>query len=204
MGKKWKRVALSCSQHGYQQSAGTMSESRWQPFYIFRIIAAPSTLPVGSLPGVFWCETFRCEKCMYVCENIWTWPDIIPTGEKKNMTHVLKIEACLPISQLPQHDKWPFFHFPEWPAQAVSIQETTDLRDIALVTALEPLWQNYSSGVQNNSSRHKSCHSDTILLWSQNMTVQAAHRDPNKHDISLYLTCISVMQNVNFDRASVI
>lgn len=107
MGKKWKRVALSCSQHGYQQSAGTMSESRWQPFYIFRIIAAPSTLPVGSLPGVFWCETFRCEKCMYVCENIWTWPDIIPTGEKKNrltcwkLKHAFQFPSCLSMTNDP-------------------------------------------------------------------------------------------------------
>lgn len=82
---------------------------------------------------------------------------------RKNMTHVLKTEVCLPISQLPQPDKWPSFHFPELAnVGLVSIQKTTDLCDTASLTALK------SSMAKLRRRRHsKQEGADVIVPWCQ-------------------------------------
>lgn len=99
-----------------------------------------------------------------------------PPGRRKIRLLHRKIEVCFPISQLPQLDKLPIFHFFEWPTLALSIHNTTDLWDFAPMTQA---WErgSYILPAQFQTRWADTYRADTLILpWSQRATQKSCVR----------------------------
>lgn len=145
-------------------------------YFLFRITRALSTFPW------LWCGSWSLR--MLSIEKTWR-SDMRNVMRKKRLEPGLtlsqqerererniwltcwKLKYVSQFPQLPLLDKWPFFHFPERPTWAVSIQNTTYLFATASVTSPTTLpWQNYNGGIQNKMGRYTSHLAGMFLLHS--------------------------------------
>lgn len=145
-------------------------------YFLFRITCALSTFPW------LWCGSWSLR--MLSIEKTWR-SDMRNVMRKKRLEPGLtlsqqereserniwltcwKLKYVSQFPQLPLLDKWPFFHFPERPTWAVSIQNATYLFATASVTSPTTLpWQNYNGGIQNKMGRYTSHLAGMFLLHS--------------------------------------